>query len=325
MSAVGINPKIAIVGIGGCGCNTLNRLYEVGIVDEMNIAAIAVHTELVHLRSVKVRNKILIGETVVKGHGCGGNIALGEEAMKEDVSKVITSLGTPDVVIVTGGLGGGTASGGMSILLEEIGNRIPNALRIAVVTLPFSFEGMNRIENAKLSLGSIISAADLTIVHLNDILLKRIGTIPVQYAFKFMDTILVNTIKGIVDIITKGGIVSISFSDFVSVVKDMKLGVVGHGVGTRISEACANAVNNVLLDADLKEASAALLYVEAPSKTTLEEASEAPRMVTEKYGITRVYWGFRINDLLERPRVMLLASGVRSPTVESLVGSLELL
>ena len=311
-------PSIVVVGVGGCGCNTLNRLYEVGATED--VLAVAVHTEAVHLQSVKVPNKILIGQTITRGHGTGGNPSLGEAAMRDDIDRVINAMGSPHIVIVTGGLGGGTASGGIPVLLEEIRNRFPDALRIALVTFPFAFEGVNRIENARLGLYGILQQADLTIVNLNDLLLKKIGGIPVQFAFKFMDSILVNTLKSLIELITKPSIVSIGYADFVTAVRDMGLGVVGHGVGLKVNVATENAIKNRLLDAELKDAEAALLYVVSSPKTTLEEASEGPRIITERYGIERVFWGLRLDERVEYPKVMFIAAGITSPTIRSLVG-----
>ncbi len=311
-----VRPGIVVVGVGGCGCNTLNRLHEVGV----DVPTVAVHTERVHLAVIKAHTKILVGVTTTEGRGTGGNPAVGDAAMREDLDKVIAALGSPNVVIVTGGLGGGTASGGMPVLLEEIKNRFPEAVRLALVTMPFQFEGANRLENARLGLRSILEQADLTIVNMNDILLKKIGGIPVEYAFKFMDSMLVNTLKGLIDLITKPAIVSVSFNDFVAVVRDAHLGMVGHGVGRRVGEAFNNAVKNRLMDADLKTAEGVLLYVTAPPAVSLDEASEATRMLAEHYRVDRMFWGLRTGNEYMRPEVMVVAANVQSPTISSLLG-----
>jgi len=310
--------NIVVVGVGGCGCNTLNRLYEVGATED--VLAVAVHTEAVHLQSVKVPNKILIGQTITRGHGTGGNPSLGEAAMRDDIDRVINAMGSPHIVIVTGGLGGGTASGGIPVLLEEIRNRFPDALRIALVTLPFTFEGVNRLDNARYGLTKILDVADLTITNLNDILLNKIGGIPVNFAFKFMDSILVSTLKSIIDLVTKPSLISISYADIISACRDSGLGMVGHGVGLKVSEAANNAIKNKLLDADLSDAESALIYVVAPEKTTLEEASAANQIITSKYKIERTFWGLRLEKGLQYPKIMFIATGVNSPTIASLTG-----
>ena len=314
-----VKPGIVVVGVGGCGCNTLNRLYEVGV----EVPTIAVHTEAVHLKTVKATATILVGRTTTEGRGSGGNPIKGQMAMSEDVDAVISAMGSPNVVIATGGLGGGTASGGIPVLLDEVKSRFPEALRISLVTIPFTFEGINRMENARIGLRAIIDRSDLTIVNMNDLLLKKIGDIQVQYAFKFMDSILVNTLKGLVDLITKPAVVSISFADFHSLVKDMNLGMVGHGVGRKVREALENAVKNKLVDAELETAEGALLYITAPPAVTLQEASEAARTLTEQYHIGRVFWGLRTEEGTERPTVMLAASNVTSPTITNLIGTTE--
>ena len=310
--------SIVVIGVGGCGCNTLNRLYEVGATED--VLAVAVHTEAVHLQSVKIPNKILIGQTITRGHGTGGNPSLGEAAMRDDLDKIINSIGSPNIVIVTGGLGGGTASGGIPVLLEEIRTRFPEALRIALVTLPFTFEGVNRLENARYGLTRILDVADLTITNLNDILLSKIGSIPVNFAFKFMDSLLVSTLKAIIELVTRPSLISISFADIISACREAGLGMVGHGIGLKVSEATNNAIKNKLLDADLSDAESALIYVVAPERTTLEEASSANQIITGKYKIERTFWGLRLERGLQYPKIMFMATGVRSPTIASLTG-----
>ncbi len=316
MSEFEVRPTITVLGLGGAGCNTLNRLYEVGI----NVRTIAVHTEANHLRNVHADEKILIGKPICKGLGSGGNPAIGERAVKDDLDRLLNVIGRPNVLLVTGGLGGGTASGGMAPLLDAVADRFPDVIRIALVTIPFSWEGVARINNARYGLTRILEVADLTLVNLNDMLGKRIGSIPAQYAFKYADSLLTATILDLIRIFTLPHTVSISFADFSTVVRNAGLGCVGLGVGLRVNEAARTALNNVLLDAEIKEANAALVYLQCPPETSLEDTSGAAKLLTEEYGLERVYWGLTLQEGLERNRVMILASGVRSPTIEGLLG-----
>jgi cell division protein FtsZ len=312
--------NIAIIGIGGCGCNILNRLYEVGAPEATVVAA---HTESVHLSGCLAPNRVLLGQTSSRGHGTGANPPTGETAMKEDGAKILNQIGSPNLVMVAGGLGGGTASGGIPPLLHSIAEKSPEAVRLAIVTFPFSYEGVNRIENAVYGLRRTIEAADLTLVNMNDMLYKQIGTIPAQYAFKYMDCALVNTLKGVIDLVTKPKVLSISFADFVSVTRGMDIGVVGHGVGSKVQECTQMALKNRMLDADFKGAKGALIYVEAPPNTSLEEAGAAPNALTTEHGIERVFWGLRLDPSVEKPQAMIVASGIRSSNLDHLVGRVE--
>lgn len=316
-SLPGEKPSITVMGMGGAGCNTLNRLIEVG---SEEIRTLAVHTESVHLKSVLVPTKLLVGETTTKGYGSGGNPVLGERAVEEDSDKLLNAIGRPSVLIVTGGLGGGTASGGIGQLMREIRNRNPELVRVALVTFPFSWEGANKVNNARYGLTRILEMADLTIVNMNDLLQSRIGTIQIEYAFKYMDSLLVNTIKGMTNLFTKPNQVSISFADFVAVSKDAGLGVVGHGTGAKVGEASQTSIKNMLLDASIQKAESALVYVEADPQTTLTEAGEAPQLLTKEYGLPRVFWGLRIDKTLSKPRIMTVATGMTSPTLEEVLG-----
>jgi len=317
MSDEGVRPTIVVVGIGGAGCNTVQRLHEVGT---GYARTIAIHTEANHLTNIKALNKLLVGESVCKGFGTGGNPIVGEKAVQEDLDKIINTIGRPNVLIVTGGLGGGTASGGMTPILEEMDSKSPDTVRLALVTFPFSWEGAGKINNARYALTRILRAADLTIVNLNDLLLKRIGTIQVDYAFKYMDALLVNTIKSLTSIFTLPHHVSISFADFVAIARNAGLGAVGHGMGGRVGDATKTALRNTLLDAEIKEADSAIAYLQVGKGASLEEAGEATRILTEEYGLEKVYWGLRMDPAYDRPRVMVMASGVRSPTLEGLIG-----
>ncbi len=312
----GARVTMTVVGVGGAGCNTLNRLKEVGA----PVKTIAIHTEANHLKAIKSDVKLLVGETVTGGFGSGGNPNVGERAIMADLDRIMAAIGRPNVLIVTGGLGGGTASGGVAPILSAVRDRFPDVIRIALVSFPFSWEGLGKVNNARYGLSRIMGVADLTIVNLNDILSRKIGYIQVQYAFKYADSLLAAVISDLANLFYMPHVVSISFADFEAVVREAGLGAVGLGVGGRVADAAKTALGNILLDAEIKEADSALVYLQATPNTSLEEAGSATKLLTEDYLLERVYWGFRIAEDLNEPRITVIASGVRSPTLEGLLG-----
>ena len=306
--------QITVVGIGSAGCNTVTRLYDMNV--SQNAKLVAVHTEEVHLEKSRADEKVLVGERVTHGRGTGGVVSVGARVMTEDLSSVISKVGSPKTLIVCGGLGGGMGSGGMPVLLEYYKEKYPDILRLVVTTFPFKFEGLNRKENATHGLTRLMDLADLTVLNLNDILFESIREYPMMVGFKLLDLILALTIKGMVDIITKGGDIGISYGDFEAVSRNAGLGMVGHGTGVNVREAVENAISNVYLDGVGTSDSYALVYVATPENVTMGEASIAPDTVSKKYEVTRMFWGHRIESR-NNVQVMLLVSNVQSDSVTS--------
>ncbi len=313
--------NITVLGVGGCGCNTITRLVEAEVEKAL---LVAVNTDSIALNRTKAHRKVLIGETTTGGRGCGGDITKGRAAAEEDLEDVLDAIGRPDILIATCGLGGGTGSGGMPVILSAVKERMPNVNIISICTLPFKYESTERVKNAQAGLREILDYSDMTIVNLNDMLLRKVGNIPVSYAFKYMDQILVQTIQSLVSMLmAPGAVIHVDFADFVAITRNSGLGFVGHGKARRVKKATIDAIESRLLDAELTDARGCLIYVECPVTTSLAEAGEAPKLITEKYGVEKVIWGLKTRDDLREARVMVVASGVKSKTVEGLIGTTE--
>ncbi|MCC7563548.1 MAG: cell division protein FtsZ, partial [Methanobacterium sp.] len=206
--------KICVIGTGGGGNNTVSRLMEIGI---EGAETISMNTDAQDLYYSVSDKKILIGRNTCGGLGAGGIPEVGEECAEESDEEIKEKLDGADMVFVTCGMGGGTGTGSAPII-AKMAKKI-GALTIAVATMPFSAEGLRRRENAEKGLEKLQSAADTVIVIPNDKLLEVAPNLPINKAFMVADELLGRAVKGITELITKPGLVSLDFADIRSIMK----------------------------------------------------------------------------------------------------------
>lgn len=314
-------PKIYVIGAGGSGCNTMNRIFKIGIEGAMLVAA---NTDVRHLIHVKAHKKILFGKKLTKGLGAGSDPEVGEAAAKESVPEIRELLKDAAMVFITCGLGGGTGTGSAPIIAEEAKNI--GALTIAVVTLPFTSEGKVRRANALEGLAKLKKYADTVIIIPNDKLLSIVPDLPLDTAFKVADEVLASAAKGITELVTKAGLVNLDFADLKTIMKNAGCAVVGMGESSgdtppdrRALVAIENALSNPLLDVDISEVSNVLVNVTGGEDMTLREAelivSEVSKRVKEE---SHVIWGARVEKELQHNiiKVLVVLSGARFPQYE---------
>ncbi len=311
-------PKIYVVGVGGSGCNTLNRLFEMGISREVTL--VAANTDARHLLKIKANKKIILGKQLTKGRGCGSNPECGEKAAQEDVEDIRNTLKDAGLVFVTCGLGGGTGTGAAPII-AKIAKADLNALTVAVVTLPFSVEGKVRMENALKGLEKLRRYVDTLIVIRNDKLLTIAPDLPLNTAFRVADEVLAGSVKGIVELVTKAGMVNVDFADLTTVLKDAGFAVIGFGEASvdaereeRAKIAVETALNSPLLDVDITTANRALINVVGGEDMTLKEAEYIVSEVSSKISKdAHIIWGSRIEGDLKKTAIkcLVVLAGVR--------------
>jgi len=310
-----LRTNIKIVGIGGAGCNTVNRMVEAGI---PGVEMYAANTDAQHLLTIHAPKKILLGRRLTRGLGAGALPQIGEEAAKEVEDEIKANLAGADIVFLTCGLGGGTGTGGISVfsrIAKDLG-----ALTIAIVTLPFSSEGLVRMENAEYGLEKIRHIVDTAIVIPNDKLLTLNPRLPLNAAFKVADEVLMRSIRGITEIITKPGLVNLDFNDIRTIMRSGGVAMIGLGEASeedRATEAINQAINSPLLDVDISDATGALVNVTGGPDMTV---TDAQKVVEEVHGRinpnARIIWGAGIDPALERTiRVMLVIVGVKSKQI----------
>lgn len=238
---------ITVVGIGGCGCNTINMLYENNLSDKVNL--IAINTDLAALNSLQVEKKILIGEELTKGYGAGSNPEVGLKAAQESEDLLTNAIKDSDIVIITAGFGGGTGTGA-SPLVARIAREL-NINCLAIVTLPFESEGKLRMDFALQGINDIKEPIHAYITLSNDLLLKGLGeSIGLFSAFNQSNDVLKNLLVSLVQMLTETGHVNVDKNDFSSILSYEGESILGVGKAETEElayEALDQALNNPLV------------------------------------------------------------------------------
>ena len=310
--------KIFVIGAGGAGNNTISRLGEIGI---EGAETISIKTDAQDLFFCKSNDKILIGEETCGGLGAGGIPDVGEASAEESEEEIKGRIDGADMVFVTCGLGGGTGTGSAPVV-SRIAQKC-GALTIAVVTMPFSAEGIKRRENAEKGLEKLQDAADTVLVIPNDKLLEVAPSLPINKAFMVSDELLGRAVKGITELITKPGLVSLDFADVKSVMSDSGMAMIGMGesdTGDRAIESVNEALNSPLLDLDISNAKSAIVNICGSNDLTLNEAEKIVQIVADELDPeANIIWGTQLQeDLASTVRTTIVVAGVNSP---SLIGS----
>lgn len=307
--------RIKVVGVGGAGGNTATRMKETGI---KGGEVIAINTDAQDLLYTKADVKILIGREISRGLGAGSNPMIGREAAKEQVTEIKKRLADSDLVFITCGMGGGTGTGAAPVIAEVAKQQ--GALVIGVVTLPFTCEGVKRIQNAQDGLEHMQSVVDTLIIIPNDKLLDLAPNLPLPTAFKVADEILTGAVKGITELITSSGLVNLDFADVKTIMGGGGVSLIGTGESdsnNRVVEAVDKALNNPLLDVDIKDAKGALINIIGGNDLSLEEYKEAVQMIGDKLNPdAKIISGARIQQDMENSiKVMVIVTGVRSSQI----------
>ncbi|MGB2845128.1 MAG: cell division protein FtsZ, partial [Candidatus Aminicenantaceae bacterium] len=237
--------KIKVIGLGGGGGNAVNRMIETGI---EGVDFISVNTDLQALNNNRAKSKIQIGKQLTKGLGSGGRPDVGKEAAVEDTEKLIDLIQGSDMVFLTTGLGGGTGTGATPILANLASEM--DILAIAIVTLPFQFEGKVRGKQAEEGLIELKSSVDTVIAIPNERLLQTVTLdTSITDAFKMADDILRQAVQGISDLITRPGLINLDFADVKSIMKGMGMAFMGTGIASgenRTVDAAQKAISSPL-------------------------------------------------------------------------------
>ncbi|RQD83957.1 MAG: cell division protein FtsZ [Methanocalculus sp. MSAO_Arc2] len=306
---------ITVIGCGGGGSNTVNRMFEENI---HGAQMIAINTDAQHLAMTKADRRMLIGRQTTKGLGAGAMPRRGEEAALESEVDIHRVLAGSHMVFVTAGLGGGTGTGSAPIVAKAA--REEGALTIAVVTLPFTAEGANRMENAEAGLEHLREVADTVIVVPNDRLLEVVPRLPLTTAFKVADEVLMKAVKGITELITLPGLVNLDFADVRSVMEQGGIAMIGMGESDsedKAADSVKKALRSPLLDVDISGATAALVNVVGGPDMTMAEAEGVVQEIYERIDPdARIIWGAQIDSGMQsRMRTMLIVTGVQSPQI----------
>lgn len=252
--------QIKVIGIGGGGCNAVNRMITAGL---KGINFMAVNTDKQALAGSKAETKFQIGEKLTRGLGAGGNPEVGQKSAEENLDDLIKFIQGSDMVFVTAGMGGGTGTGAAPIIAKAAKDL--GILTVGVVTKPFTFEGKKRREHAELGIKFLKKYVDSLVVVPNDKLLQiaEKNTSMVD-AFGMADEVLKQGVQGISDLIAEAGLINLDFADVKTVMSDRGIAHMGVGRGAgehRVSEAVKAAIESPLLETSINGAKAILLNI----------------------------------------------------------------
>ncbi|MBZ3935320.1 cell division protein FtsZ [Methanimicrococcus blatticola] len=311
----GLKTNIKVIGCGGGGSNSIQRMLEEGI---SGAELYAVNTDAQHLLKIGTNKKILIGKKKTRGLGAGSLPQVGEDAAIENVDDIRRAVEGADMVFITTGLGGGTGTGSAPVVAEAA--RAAGALTIAVVTLPFGVEGIVRRTNAEAGLERLRDVADTVIVIPNDKLIEMVPKLPLQAAFKVCDEVLMRAVKGITESITEDGLVNVDFADIRTIMQNGGVAMIGLGEASgenKAVESIQKALRSPLLDVDISDATSALVNVIGGPDMTIEEAQSVVQEVHNRIDSgARLIWGARIDPKLENKiRTMIIVTGVKSSQI----------
>ena len=314
-----LNPTvIKVVGVGGGGCNAVNRMINSNI---QNVEFIVANTDTQALGLSQAPNKVQIGNKLTKGLGAGANPEIGEKAALEDRERILELLKGADMVFITAGMGGGTGTGAGPVIAEvakEVG-----ALVVGFVTKPFKFEGKNRMEKAEKGVGQLVSIVDTLITIPNQNLLSFVdkGT-SFKDAFLLADDVLRQGVQGISDIITVPGLVNVDFADVKAIMKEAGNAIMGVGLGKgdrKGTDAAGMAISNPLLEGvSMDGAKGVLVNVTGGNDFSLYEYEEIATLITRNTDKNaNIIIGTAIdNSLNDELRVTVIATGFNRKKLE---------
>ena len=305
--------RIKVIGVGGGGCNAVNRMIRAKV---EGVEFIAANTDLQALKLSQAPVKLQLGAKLTKGLGAGANPEIGRKAALEDTDKIIEALEGADMIFVTTGLGGGTGSGAAPVvasLASELG-----ALSVAVVTKPFSFEGKRRQIQAEQALAELIGSVDTVIVIPNEKLMNCVETGTSFFeAFRIADDILRQAVQGISDIITIPGIINRDFADVKTIMQGMGYAVMGTAVASgsnRAVEAAKRAISSPLLEENtIQGAQGILINVTGSTSVTLHEIHEASSIIQQAAheNANIIFGAVQDEAMKESVKITVIAAGFK--------------
>lgn len=302
--------KIKVVGVGGGGCNAVNRMIESGV---QGVDFIVANTDLQVLNVSKADIKLQIGKNITEGLGAGANPEIGREAALESKKEIEEALTGADMVFVTCGMGGGTGTGAAPIIAEiaqDLG-----ALTVGIVTKPFKFEGKKRMDHAEVGIEELRKHVDTIIVIPNDRLRDIIDrTTPMIEAFKEVDNVLRRGVQSISDLIAVSGLVNLDFADVKTIMSKRGNAIIGIGIGVgenRAIEAAKQAVASPLLETTIDGATDAIINITGGNSLTLFEAEDAAEVVRSaaKTDINTIFGAVINENLNDEVIVTVIATG----------------
>ena len=307
-------PKIKVLGCGGAGNNTINRLYAIGADD---VEIIAINTDRQHLDMINADKKILVGKSLTRGLGAGGYPEIGQRAAELARATLAEELKDTDLVFITAGMGGGTGTGTAPVVAQIAKEQ--GAITICMVSTPFKVERARTLR-AEEGIAALAAAADTVILLDNNRLLEMVPNLPLEQSFSVMDQLISETVKGISETITRPSLINIDYADIKTIMNAGGVAVllVGEAKGeNKAGSVVKAALDQPLLDVDCRGATGALIHITGGQDLTLHEAEGIASSLTyELDARANVIWGARIQENYEgKVRVLAILTGIKSAQI----------
>lgn len=271
---------IKVVGVGGAGNNALNHIIRGGL---NGVEFIAANTDMAHLELSEAQNRIILGKDLTKGLGAGSDPEIGFKSAQESREEIRAAVEGSDMVFIAAGMGGGTGTGAAPVIASIA--KEADALVVAVVTLPFSFEGKRRISQAGQGISQLRDKVDALIIIPNDRLLSITEKkTTINDAFRIADGVLHQAVQGVTDLILRPGLVNVDFADVKTIMSNAGSAIMGIGEGygeKRAATAAYNAINSPLMDTNMNGAKGILFNITGGANVGIHEINEATKIITE--------------------------------------------
>ncbi len=306
--------RISVVGVGGAGCNCVNRMMKAGLKSAL---AIAVNTDAKHLNITDAHKKILIGKSITRGLGAGGDPEVSRKCAEADAALIKKELGDNELVFIVAGMGGGTGTGAMPVVARIA--KESGAIVVAMVTYPFNLE-RSRLKIAQRGIRELSSIADTVVVIDNNRLLSYAPNLPINQAFELADSITTRAVTGISDTIMFPSLINVDFADVKAIMQNGGVAFISLGEGNghdKVNNAVKSTLEHPLLDVDYEGARGALIHLEGGVDMTLGEAIKIGEGITSSFDENaNVKVGARVNpELRGTVRVTVVVVGVKSPMI----------
>lgn len=304
--------NIKVFGIGGGGCNAVNRMVSEGV---QGVTFYACNTDLSALNKSPVENKIILGREITKGLGAGANPEVGRRASQESENEIREAIKGSDMVFLTAGLGGGTGTGSIPLFAKIA--KEEGALTVGIVTKPFTFEGKKRMNSAMSGLEELKEYVDSLIIVSNNNLLEVLGRKPLVEAFQAADNVLRQGVQTITDLIAVPALINLDFADVKTIMENQGSALIGIGMADgedKARMAAERAIQSPLLETQISGAKNAIVNITGGESITLFDAEDAMAFIREAAGndIDAIY-GVAINENLgDSIIVTVIATGFDS-------------
>jgi len=306
--------RISVIGVGGAGCNCVNRLYQSGI---KSAKTIAINTDGKHLNMVGAHKKILLGKTITRGLGAGGDIGVAKKCAEIDRDMIKREIGENELVFICAGMGGGTGGGAAPVVAQIAKEQ--GAIVVAMVTYPFALERV-RLKKAQISLNELVKVCDTVVVIDNNRLASYVPNLQINKAFELADSITTRAVTGIADTIMFPSLINVDYADVMTVMQGGGLSMIslGHGSGhDKVENVVKDTLEHPLLDVNYEGARGCLIHLEGGSDLSLGDAIKAGELLTQSFDeAASVKMGARINPALKDSiNITAIITGVKSPYI----------